>query len=83
MMSKLNICVPLNGKVVPLKEVPDPVFSQEMMGKGCAIIPEDGSVYSPFDGEVKMIAASKHAIGLVNDDNAICVHLILVASVSL
>ena len=67
-MSKLNICVPLNGKVVPLKEVPDPVFSQEMMGKGCAIIPNDGNIYSPFDGEVRMIAASKHAIGLINED---------------
>ena len=65
---ELSLMVPLNGKVVPLKEVPDPVFSQEMMGKGCAIIPSDGNIYSPVNGVVRMIAPTKHAIGLESEN---------------
>ena len=65
---ELSLVVPLNGKVVPLKEVPDPVFSQEMMGKGCAIIPSDGNFYSPVNGVVRMIAPTKHAIGLESEN---------------
>ena len=65
---ELSLVVPLNGKVVPLKEVPDPVFSQEMMGKGCAIIPSDGNIYSPVNGVVRMIAPTKHAIGLESEN---------------
>ena len=42
-MSKGKVlCMPLKGKVVPITDVPDSVFSEKMMGDGCAIIPEDG-----------------------------------------
>lgn len=47
-MSKGKVlCMPLKGKVVPITDVPDSVFSEKMMGDGCAIIPEDGKVYAP------------------------------------
>lgn len=55
---------PLNGKVIPLEEVPDPVFSEKMMGDGIAIIPEDGELLSPVDGEVLQVFPTKHAVGL-------------------
>ncbi|MFY0762375.1 beta-glucoside-specific PTS transporter subunit IIABC [Metabacillus dongyingensis] len=58
------IQAPLIGKVVPLSEVPDEVFSSGMMGEGFAIVPSDNKVYGPFDGTVVMVAPTKHAIGL-------------------
>lgn len=55
---------PLNGKLVNLEEVPDPVFSQKMMGDGMAIEPADGLVVSPVDGEIIQLFHTKHAIGI-------------------
>lgn len=55
---------PIKGEVVPLESVRDEVFSSGAMGKGLAILPTEGVVYAPFDGEVVTIFQSKHAIGL-------------------
>jgi PTS system glucose-specific IIA component len=62
--STVHITAPLNGKVLDITEVPDPVFSQKMMGEGVAIEPTDGQVVSPIDGEVVSVFPTKHAIGL-------------------
>ena len=51
------------GKVLKMEDIPDPVFSQGILGQCCAIDPVEGKVYSPVDGEVTQIADSKHAIG--------------------
>ena len=67
-ISNVQLTSPLNGKCIALNEVPDPVFSQKMMGEGCAIIPTDGNIYSPIKGTVTMIAATKHAYGIQGDD---------------
>lgn len=58
---------PLTGKVTPLSEVPDQVFSEKMMGDGIAIKPSQGEVRAPFNGKIQMIFPTKHAIGLVSD----------------
>lgn len=55
---------PLHGKIVPLTEVNDPVFSTGMMGKGIAIQPKEGIVYAPVDGKIVTLFESKHAIGI-------------------
>lgn len=60
----VNITAPINGKVIDITEVPDPVFSQKMMGDGIAIDPVDGEVVSPIDGEVIQVFPTKHAVGL-------------------
>lgn len=62
--SVVHIIAPLNGKIVDITHVPDPVFSQKMMGDGVAIEPIDGLVVSPIEGEVVSIFPTKHAIGL-------------------
>ena len=62
-----TIKAPVNGKTINLKDVNDPTFSQEIMGKGIAIIPESNIFYSPIKGKVQMIFETKHAIGLVSD----------------
>lgn len=65
---KIKIYSPLNGRVVPLDDVPDSVFSDRVLGDGCAVIPHDGRIYSPVDGEISSVAQSKHAIGFDTDD---------------
>jgi sugar PTS system EIIA component len=60
---------PMNGDVIKLEEVNDPVFSQKMMGEGIAIKPKDNSIYSPVSGVVTMIFPTKHAIGITKDNN--------------
>ena len=59
---------PLTGTIIPLSEVHDEVFASEMMGKGCAIIPEEGKVYAPFDGKVVGLLDSHHAVGMESTD---------------
>lgn len=59
-----SICVPVNGNVISLKDIADGVFSEGILGKGAAIMPKEEIVYAPFDGEVVVIADTKHAIGL-------------------
>lgn len=55
----------LTGKVIPLKEVNDGVFSEGVMGDGLAIFPENDTLYAPCDGEVTVLMdESRHACGL-------------------
>lgn len=58
------IMAPLNGEVIPLEQVPDPTFSEKMLGDGVAIVPRDGLVVSPVKGEVVQLFSTKHAIGI-------------------
>ena len=57
---------PVNGTCIPITEVPDPVFSQKMMGDGFAIKPTDTHVYAPVEGKVTNIFNTKHAIGITS-----------------
>lgn len=59
---------PLEGKLIPMTEVPDETFASKALGDGVAVIPEKGCVYAPFDGEVEMVYDTGHAIGLVRED---------------
>lgn len=64
----IRILSPLTGTAVPLEEVPDPVFSQKIIGVGIAILPRDGRILSPVDGEVVSVAETLHAYGLRSED---------------
>lgn len=66
--NEISITSPVEGKVIPLTEVKDPTFSQEILGKGAAIIPKKGVVYAPFDGKVDAVFETGHALGLVSED---------------
>ena len=63
-----TVLAPLTGKAVSLSEVPDPVFAEKVIGDGIAIIPEDGKIVSPVDGEVSSIAETGHAYGFTADN---------------
>ena len=68
--AETEIVSPLDGEAVPLSEVPDPTFAQEMLGKGIAIRPSGNTVCSPVDGKVTMIFPTRHAVGLESEDGA-------------
>jgi N-acetylglucosamine PTS system EIICBA or EIICB component len=57
---------PVKGKIVPISEVPDDVFSTKMMGDGFAIKPVNGLFVSPVDGEITTVFPTKHAIGITS-----------------
>lgn len=53
---------------MPLSEVPDSVFSEKVLGDGVAIIPADGKIVSPVDGEISTVAETSHAYGFTSED---------------
>ena len=74
--AKQMLLAPLNGKVIPLDQVQDDVFSQKVLGDGIAIQPENGKLYSPVDGEISSIAETLHAYGVSTEDGLeILVHV--------
>ena len=67
---------PCKGKVVPLTEVPDPTFSEKLLGDGFAVIPTEVKVYAPADDEVTMVFDTLHAITLTSSQGAeILIHI--------
>ncbi|RFB18163.1 PTS glucose transporter subunit IIA [Bacillus sp. HNG] len=58
------LIAPATGRILALEEVPDPVFSQKMMGDGLAIEPSEGKIVSPVKGEIIQVFPTKHAIGI-------------------
>ncbi|MGL9727950.1 PTS sugar transporter subunit IIA [Enterococcus sp. DIV0756] len=71
-----EISTPVNGVVVDLKEVNDPVFSEKMMGVGFAVKPSDGKIHAPIKGTIKSVFPSLHALTLEADDGLdILIHI--------
>ena len=67
---------PIKGEVKALSEVNDSVFSGGMMGKGFAILPEEGAVVSPVEGRVTAVFKTKHAIGITSARGAeVLIHI--------
>lgn len=58
---------PLSGTAIAMTEVSDPVFASECMGRGIAIIPDEGTLYAPADGTVIVLADTGHAVGMKTD----------------
>lgn len=71
-----RIYAPIDGEIVKLEQVSDPVFSSKSMGDGFAVVPESNVIFSPIEGEVVSIFPTKHAIGLIDDDGVeILIHI--------
>ena len=67
---------PCNGKVVPITEVPDSTFADKILGDGFAVIPSEGKVYAPADGEIAMVFDTLHAVSMTADNGVeILVHV--------
>lgn len=65
-----DFAAPVDGECIPLSEVEDEVFSSGIMGQGVAFKFEGDTIYAPCDGEIMMIAATKHAIGFKTNTGA-------------
>lgn len=63
-----ELAAPVNGTILSLSEVKDPVFAGGGLGKGSAILPDDGTFYAPCDGTVE--TAYHHAVGIMTDQGA-------------
>ena len=75
-MQDIRMDSPLRGRLVPLSEVSDPAFASGVMGRGAAVADPEGRVVSPVDGEVTVLFASKHAIGIHGADGTdILIHV--------
>ena len=59
------LCAPVSGTAIAMSEVPDPVFSKEVLGKGCAVWPEGDVVFSPVSGSVTV--TMDHAVGIMSE----------------
>ncbi|WP_286033071.1 PTS sugar transporter subunit IIA [Brachyspira pilosicoli] len=72
---KIQIKAPINGKLIDITEVKDEAFSSKALGDGMAIIPSEGKVYAPVDGEVITMIDTNHAIGLLAGGVEILIHI--------
>lgn len=67
-MEKNIVYSPLTGKAIPMSAVPDATFAAEILGKGMAVIPSEGRVVSPCEGEISALFDTKHAVGITTKD---------------
>lgn len=68
LMEHVDILAPITGNVIELKDVQDGAFASEALGKGAAILPEQGVVVSPVNGVITTLFPTKHAIGITSVD---------------
>lgn len=74
--NNITLYAPLSGETVLLENVPDPVFSEKMMGDGIAINPDSDVVLSPIEGQIIQLFPTKHAVGLKAANGAeILIHI--------
>lgn len=70
-----TIYAPLSGTAIPLEKVPDAVFSEKILGDGCAIVPTEGKIYAPIAGTVTSVTGSKHAYGITTaEGKSVLIH---------
>lgn len=64
----VDIYSPINGRLLKIEDVPDPVFSRKMVGDGVALEPTEGIVYSPVNGTLIQLFPTKHALGIKTEE---------------
>lgn len=67
-VQQVQFHAPVQGRMIPLEEVDDPIFAQRLVGRGVAFIPDKGELVAPVQGKVIHIHPSLHAIGLETKD---------------
>ena len=67
-MKEFKLYAPIEGQVIPITEVPDPVFAEKMTGDGVGIMPAVGKIFSPVNGTVTTVFDTLHAYGITTDD---------------
>jgi glucose-specific phosphotransferase system IIA component len=63
-VARLTIVAPMTGRVLPMDDVPDPVFSERMLGDGLAIDPSEGVAVAPVAGTLIVFHSAGHAFAI-------------------
>lgn len=72
----IRLVSPADGKLVSIKEVSDPTFSEEILGKGVAIIPSEGKFCAPADGTVTTVFPTGHAAAITTQEGVeVLIHI--------
>ena len=71
----LTVFAPIDGAVVPLEQVPDPVFSERMLGDGVALDPAGDTIYAPIDGKIINFNKALHALVIAQNGIEILIHV--------
>lgn len=67
---------PVKGEAVSMAKVNDPTFSECMLGKGMAVMPSEGKVYAPADGEISLLFDTLHAVSMTTTEGVeILIHV--------
>ena len=75
-MKQLEIASPIKGRILKLESVKDAAFASGVLGKGAAVLPEEGKVYAPASGVVSALFPTLHALGIETDDGVqILIHI--------
>lgn len=75
-IKQVEIASPMKGKVLKLDSVQDAAFASGVLGKGAAVLPEEGKVYAPASGVVSALFPTLHALGMETDDGIqILIHI--------
>lgn len=76
MNETLTLIAPLSGRTIPITEVPDPVFSQKMVGDGISIDPTDNLLFAPCDGTITQLHSAHHAITITHESGVeVLIHI--------
>ena len=70
-----EVIQPVPGKVIPREQIPDETFATGVLGDGVGIVPEEGVVYAPFDGEISNIFDTNHAVSLEGKGMELLIHV--------
>ncbi|GFO52645.1 hypothetical protein ikelab_19200 [Lactococcus garvieae] len=74
MSNQKNLYSPFEGKIIPLQDVKDPIFSEKTMGDGYAVEPRGETIYAPVSGTVRMVQG--HAAGFSTaEDLQVLLHI--------
>lgn len=74
-MNAITMVSPLDGTLVPLEKVPDPAFSQHLLGNGLAIFPTSETIFAPMDATVSNINPACHALVLTSGKLELLIHV--------
>jgi len=67
-LTGITLKAPLDGVVVPIEQVPDPVFAQKMVGDGVSIDPINQVLTAACDGTVTQLHGAHHAVTLTSPE---------------
>src|SRR5690349_17691033 len=76
-MKRIDILSPFSGKIVPIQDVPDPVFAGQMLGDGLAVEPQSGTAVAPIAGKITVLHSAGHAFAVQAADGqfTVLVHI--------